>query len=96
MKMIMISYNSAIGSEVMEALQRCKVEGYTKWTRVQGKGKRSGSHFGDEIWPAENSVIFIAVENEKTEDILRCVKQLRTKLGKEGVKAFVWNLQEIT
>ena len=70
MKMVMISYNSAIDSEVMETLKRCGIENYTKWVRVQGRGMTSGSHFGSEIWPGENSVIFSAVEDKKTEDLL--------------------------
>jgi nitrogen regulatory protein PII len=96
MKMVMISYNSAINSEVMGVLDKCGVENFTKWTQVHGRGRMSGPHFGDEIWPGENSVIFTAIENEKLEHLLKCVKDLRAKLGKEGVKAFVWSLEEVT
>lgn len=96
MKMVMISYNVAIDGEVMETLAKCHVENYTKWTRVYGKGKTSGSHFGTEIWPGENSVIFCAIEDEKAEDLLECVRVLRIKLGKAGIKAFVWTLEDIT
>ena len=96
MKMVMISYSSAINSEIMEVFENCNVESFTKWKQVQGKGKTSGPHFGDEIWPGENSVIFAAIENEKLEHLLKCINDLRMKLGKEGVKAFVWNLEEIT
>ena len=96
MKMAMISYNSAINSEIMDVLKKCDIENYTKWAQVHGKGKASGPHFGSEIWPGENSVIFSAVEDKKIKDLLSCIKDLRVKLGKEGVKAFVWNLEEIT
>ena len=94
--MIMISCNSAIDSETMEVLEKCGVENYTKWTQAQGRGKTSGSHFGNEIWPGENSVIFCAIEDEKLEDLLKYIKDLRTKLGKAGIKAFVWPLEQIT
>ena len=96
MKMVMISYNSAINSELMEILGKCGIENFTKWTQVQGKGKISGPHFADEVWPGENSVLFTATEDEKSSNLLKSVKELRTKLGKEGIKAFVWNLEEIT
>ncbi len=96
MKMVMVSYNSAIDSEVMEALEKCGIENYTKWIRVQGKGKTSGPHFGSEVWPGENSVIFSAIEDGKIEDLLKNIKDLRTKLGKEGIKAFIWPLEEVT
>ncbi len=96
MKMLMISYNSAINSDVMESLKCCGIENFTKWTQVQGKGRTSGPHFGNEIWPGENSVIFAAVEDNKVEELLPRIRELRSKLGKAGVKAFVWSLEEIT
>ena len=96
MRMVMISYNSAINSEVMEVLEKSGIESFTKWTPVQGKGKLSGPHFGDEIWPGENSVVFVAVGNEDAAALLECVKGLRTKLGQEGIKAFAWSLEEVT
>ena len=96
MKMAMISYNSAINSEIMEALEKCGIENYTKWTQVHGKGKASGPHFGSDVWPGENSVILAAIEDEKKEELLECIEKLRVKLGKEGVKAFVWPLEKIT
>ncbi len=96
LKMVMISYNSAIEVEVMEILEKCGIKNYTKWTGVNGKGQMSGSHFGSEVWPGINSVIFSAMETEKAQDLLKHIKDLRAKLGKEGVKAFCWNLEEIT
>ena len=96
MKMVMISYNSAIESEVMDIFKKCDIENYTKWTQVQGKGKTSGPHLGSEVWPGENSVIFTAIEDEKKEALLEYIKKLRVKLGKEGVKAFVLPIEEIT
>ena len=96
MRMVMISYNSAIESDAMEALRKCGIENYTKWTQVQGKGEISGSHFGSEVWPGENSVIFSALEEKEVNNLLSCINELRAKLGKLGIKAFVWNLEEVT
>lgn len=96
MKMVMISHNSAIEEEVNEALAKCRIQNYTKWTRVFGKGETSGLHMSTDVWPGENTVIFTAIENEKLDDLLNSIKDLRAKLGKSGVKAFVWNLEEIT
>lgn len=96
MKMVMIAYNIAVEQEVMDALKNCGIENFTKWINVQGKGETSGPHFADEIWPGENSVIFTAIEDNKSKDLLKCIKDLRIKLGKEGIKAFSWGLEEIT
>ncbi len=96
MKMVMIAYNSAIETEVIEILQKEKIEGYTKWTEVKGKGKSSGTHLGSEIWPGENSVFFCAVEDEKAESLIKLIKEHRKISGKLGIKAFTWDLEEIT
>jgi len=96
MKMVMISYNSAVDSEVMETLEKCGIESYTKWAQVQGKGKTSGPHMASEIWPGENSVLAVALEDDKKNKLIKQIKELRLRLGKEGVKAFVLPLEEIT
>jgi len=96
MKMIMISYNQAIDGEVMGVLSRCGMENYTKWTMVQGKGETSGTHLGSEVWPSLNNVLFCVAEENRVKSCLECVKELRHKLGKEGVKAFVLNLEDVT
>ncbi len=96
LKMVMISYNSAIGAEAMEILEKCGIKNYTKWTGVNGKGQMSGSHFGSEVWPGINSVIFSAMEAKKAQDLLKHIKDVRAKLGKEGIKAFCWSLEEMT
>ena len=80
----------------MEALAKCNIEHYTKWVQVYGKGKKSGAHFGDEIWPGENSVIFSAVDGEGIDTLLSCINELRSKLGKAGIKAFTWNIEDFT
>lgn len=96
MKMIMISYNSAIESEVTEVLKNLSIQNFTKWTNVLGKGEKSGSHFGTEIWPGINSVIAIALEDNKKDEVIAQIRKLRTRFVKIGVKAFVWNLEETT
>jgi len=96
MKMVMISYNEAIDDEVMEVLGSCALKNYTKITGVFGRGSTSGTHLGNDIWPGRNNIIFAASGETETKQLLSCIRQLRKKLGREGVKAFVWNLEEIT
>ncbi|MDD5584620.1 MAG: hypothetical protein PHV55_06170 [Candidatus Omnitrophica bacterium] len=96
MKMVMIAYNEAIDDEVMEVLENCTLDNYTKIKGAFGKGKTSGTHLGDDIWPGRNNVLYAACEDRDAKQLLTCVKELRKKLGKEGVKAFVWDLEEAT
>jgi len=96
MKMMMIAYNEAIETEVLEVLEKCGLENYTKMNNVFGKGNTSGTHLGNDIWPGKNSILFVACEDSQAKQTLRCVRELRTSLGKEGIKAFVMPLEEIT
>ena len=96
-KMIMISYNEAIDAEVMEALkQSCVLNNYTKIPGVFGKGKTSGTHMGDDIWPGRNNLLLINCSPQEAKSLVSCIKDIRTRLGKEGVKAFVLPVEEVT
>jgi len=86
----MISYNEAIDAEVMEALeQSCALNNYTKIPGVFGKGKSSGTHRGDDIWPGRNNLLMVGCSDPEAKKLLAQIQKLRAKLSKEGVKAFV-------
>lgn len=96
MKMVMICYNEALDNEVMEILEGCVMKNYTKVMGVFGKGTSSGTHLGDDIWPGRNNILYVACDEKQKEKILGCVKELRKRIGNEGVKAFVLPLEEVT
>ncbi len=96
MKLVIICYNIAIGDEVLEVLKEVGISSYTRFKEAQGVGKLSGPHLGDHIWPSVNSVLAVALEDEKKNKLIEKIKELRKQLGKEGVKAFVLPLEEIT
>lgn len=96
MKMLMVAYNEAMESEVMEALERSGLRNYTKFTGVLGKGNSSGSHFGTLVWPVQNHMLLAAVEDETVAAVMDAVRALRGTVGHEGVKAFVLPLEEVT
>ena len=96
MKMVLMVYNEAIDEEVMSGLGACCIENFTKWCKVSGKGQTSGPHLDSNIWPGANNVCMAVVEEEKVPAILAEIRNLRKTLGKEGVKAFVLPVEEIT
>lgn len=96
MKMVMIIYNEAMDIEVMELLESCTMKNYTKMKGVFGKGTASGVHMGTDIWPGRNNVLYVACEEQDARRLISCTKKLREKLGKEGIKAFVWDLEDAT
>jgi nitrogen regulatory protein PII len=95
-KMVMIVYNEAIDAEVMEVLGHCGAKNYTKLTGVYGRGEASGTHLGNDIWPGRNNILYIACDEARAKKMLSCVREIRKKLGSEGVKAFILPIDEMT
>ena len=96
MKMVMISYNEAVEAEVLGALAECALKNYTKITDTYGSGLTSGTHLGDDIWPGKYSILYIACLDAEAKQLLSCIKELRKTLGKEGLKAFLLPLEDMT
>ena len=96
MKMIMLGFNEAIDAELMEMMQACQLHNYTRFNGILGKGEASGPHLGTDIWPGRNNLLLLAAAAEHVPPVISRVQALRAKMGAEGVKAFVWNLEEIT
>ena len=94
MKMLMIIYNEALDNEIMEILDGCIVKNYTKISQVFGRGTSSGTHLGNDIWPGLNNIIYVACEEPQVRDMLLSIKSLKSKVGHEGIKAFVLPVEE--
>jgi nitrogen regulatory protein PII len=96
MKSVFIAYNQALTEAVNSILDRHQIRGYTKWADVQGRGTDGGEpHFGNHTWPAMNSVILAIVEDERVEPVLASLKKLNAKAEEQGLRAFVWNVEEM-
>lgn len=96
MKLVMICYNEAIDDEVIELLEQAGVKGYTKWTKVLGKGQTSEPHLLSHIWPKANNVIAVAVEEQVADMIVEKVRDMKAKAGTVGLKAFMWRVDDVT
>lgn len=92
MRMVMLCYNEAIDDEVMELLDECALSNYTKAMGVFGKGKSSGTHLGNDIWPGRNNILYIACDDQAAQRLLDRVRALRSEYREEGIKAFCWKL----
>lgn len=96
MKLVMIAYNEALDQAVEDLLDHHGIQGYTKWTKVHGKGRSSGPHLGTHVWPKANNVVAAVVDDEAAHQALEGVRELRGRLAQEGVKAFVVPCDEVT
>lgn len=96
MKLVLIAYDEAHDREVHRVLTDAGAHNYTKWTNVQGKGAASGPHLGTPVWPKQNHVLAIAVEDAQARQIVDAVRTLRGTLPMGGVKAFVLPIEDAT
>ncbi len=96
MKAVLIIHNAAIGEEVNEILETVGIECYTKFPNTLGKGELSEPHLNTEVWPAINCGTLVVTDQAKAKELMDKVRQMRKELGKEGIKAFLWEIEDIT
>jgi len=91
MKAIMIIYNQAHSTVVMEILDRCTVRGFTKWVDVQGRGSQKGEpHYGTHAWPSKNMATLAIVPQEQVASLVLELNNANEMAEDQGLRAFVW------
>ncbi|MDR2911530.1 MAG: hypothetical protein LBV47_09260 [Bacteroidales bacterium] len=96
MKAVFIAYNKALTEAIDSVLDRNHIRGYTKVTDVQGRGTHSGEpHLGSHTWPSMNSAILTVIEEERVKPLLESLKKLDAKAEQQGLRAFVWNVEDM-
>lgn len=96
MKSVFIVFNQANTERVEYMLDALKVSGFTMFEQVQGRGTNGGEpRRGTHTWPEMNSALMAVVEDDKVPEILSAVRKLDNRNKEVGVKAFVWNIEEI-
>ncbi len=96
MKSIFIAFDQAYYDQILSVLRGNNVRGYTSWQEVQGKGSRTGEpHLGTHAWPTLNSAMITVVEDDRVENILNDLKALDLTSEMMGLRAFVWNVEDM-
>ena len=96
MKAVLIIHNEAIDRDVNEMLDSLGISCYTKFTNILGKGELSEPRLNTDIWPGVNYGTFVVTDQPKAEQAMENVRRMREKLGSEGLKAFMWEINDIT
>lgn len=92
----MIVFNQANTERVEYMLDTLEVRGFTFWENVQGRGSVNGEpRRGTHTWPEMNNAILCVVADEKVAPLLETVKKLDKRNEEVGVKAFVWNIEQM-
>jgi nitrogen regulatory protein PII len=96
MKAVLIVHNVAIDEEVNEVLESVGINCYTKFPNIIGRGEISEPHLNTDVWPGINCGTFVVIEQVKAKKVMENVRRIREKLGTEGIKAFMWEVDDIT
>ena len=91
----MCIYNASMEEEVQECMNKCELTEFIKIPSLCGKGEHSGAPMGTHIWPATNSALLVACEDEKATMILGEVENLKGRFKSLGVKAFMVNIERL-
>ena len=96
MKSIFIAFDQAYYEQILSVLRGNNVRGFTSWEEVQGRGSKTGEpHLGTHAWPTLNSAMLTIVEDDRVKNILKDLKALDATSDLMGLRAFVWNVEEM-
>ena len=95
MKMFLIIYDVDFDEDVMETLSTCCVTGYTKWSRVLGKGERADPKLDDAVWPGFNCAVMMAVDEVVERPVFEALESLHERMGGKALKVFSWPLERV-
>lgn len=96
MKAVMITLDQAHYDEIVADLSSLNIRGFTAWKDVLGRGSKNGEpHYGSHAWPAMNNAILTIVEDDRVKLLLKYLKELDEESPNLGLRAFVWNVEEM-
>ncbi len=96
MKSVFIVYNQANNERVEYMLDTLGIRGFTQWENVQGRGNAAGDpHRGTHTWPELNNAILAVVPDDKVDELLLSVRKLDRRNEEVGIRAFVWNIEQM-
>ncbi len=79
MKIAFVVFNEVYTPRVMELLESAKIDYFTRWERVIGKGHGTEPHLGTRSFPGVNSVLMIAFQEEQSLEKLK--EEIRSMNG---------------
>ena len=96
MKAVMILLDQAHYNEIVNDLNSLNIRGFTSWKEVHGRGSKTGiPHFGSHAWPSVNNAILTIVEDDRVPVLLKYLKELDNESPNLGLRAFVWNIEDM-
>ncbi len=87
--MLLAFYNNIVDEEVEKILKKESIAGFSIIENIKGKGKSSGFHLGDSVFPDLNNAVFIVDTQDKINTLKKEFAGLKEKYPEEGMKIFI-------
>lgn len=95
LKTVFIAYNQAYHPLILRILSRLSLKGYTSWSHIHGRGSTTGEpHLGSHAWPTMNDAMLVVVPEPKVELLLDDLRALDLATPEQGLRAFVWSVEQ--
>jgi hypothetical protein len=79
MKLVYLVYHDILDDRVSKALSELKIDYYTEWEEVKGRGHNTDAHLGNRPYPGYNNVRMIAfTEEELIENLVSKINELNS------------------
>ena len=79
MKLVYLVYHDILDDRVSKALSELKIDYYTEWEEVKGRGHNTDAHLGNRPYPGYNNVRMIAfTEEEIIENLVSKINELNS------------------
>lgn len=96
MKSVFIIFNQSNSEKMEYMLDELKIKGFTLFEEVQGRGTNDGEpRRGTHTWPEMNSAIMTVLQDEQVPELLSAVRKLDKRSPEVGIRAFVWNIEQM-
>ncbi len=93
MKIVFIIYREVLDDRVAGLLNELKIDFYTEWENVKGKGHETDPHLGTRTFPGYNNVRMIAMPHDEILDMLiKGIEELNTKVERSDDKIRLFQL----
>lgn len=92
----MILLDQAHYDQLVDDLSSLNIRGFTSWKEVFGRGSKDGiPHYGSHAWPSLNNAILTMVEDDRVPFLLNYLKKMDEESANLGLRAFVWNIEQM-
>ncbi len=96
MKAVMILLDQAHYSQIVRDLSKLNIRGFSSWKEVYGRGSETGEpHYGSHAWPSINNAILTIVDDDRVPLLLNYLRELNSEYPNLGLRAFVWNVEDM-